>query len=286
MLLGTNDDHPQTESAAARKQQATTNTEVGASEIKEDKTITDLPAKIDHESLFKRLWDLSGELRQKLETRFELHPDPSTANLKAYSSPISKARGSFNAFFGPEIERLVHSWLRNPESNFSNMHLTIWLGQQIRVPHLAFAFATIPEMFFYIDYLPRTDPLFDLEYLDRYYEPANLTYLALQDDSRLSPFISKSPFIRQVLSSISPCYTASNTEESFELLRKVAHEMLDRWLVWVNEAQPVPPEERVALAKRDLLLRRTVAERDPGNRLAVQMFVAELTNTLVRALWT
>ncbi len=265
---------------------STTNTEVGASKIKEDTAITDLPAKIDDASLFKRLWDLSGELRQKLETRFELHPDPSTANLTAYYSPISEARGSLNAFFGPEIERLVHSWLRNPESNFSNMHLTIWLGQQIRVPHLAFAFATLPEMFFYIDYLPRTDPLFDLEYLDRYYERANRTYLALQDDSRLSPFISRSHFIRQVLSSVSPCFTASNTEESFELLRKVAHEMLDRWLIWVNEAEPVPKEERAALAERDLFMRRAIAERDPANRLVVQMFGSELTNILVRALWT
>ncbi len=42
---------------------STTNTEVEASKIKEDTVTTDLPAKIDDESLFKRLWDLSGELR-------------------------------------------------------------------------------------------------------------------------------------------------------------------------------------------------------------------------------
>ena len=265
---------------------STTNTEVGTSEIKEDKTMTDLPAKIDNEKLFKRLWDLSGELRQKLETRFELHLDPSTTDLTAYSSPISEARGSLNAFFGPEIERLVHSWLTNPEFNFSNVHLTVWLRQQVLVPHLVFEFGTLPKIFFYMDYLPRIDPLFDLEYLDRYYEPPNRTYLALQDDSRLSPWISRSYFVRQVQSPVSLCYTASNTEDSLELLRNVAHEMLDRWLVWVNEAQPVPKEEQVALAERDLLVRRTITERDPGKMRAVQMFGSELANILVRAMWT
>ena len=49
------------------------------------------------------------------------------------------------------------------------MHLTIWLDQQIRVPHLAYAFATVPHLFFYMDYIPRTDLFTDLEYLDRYF---------------------------------------------------------------------------------------------------------------------
>ena len=235
--------------------------------------------------MFTRLWDLLGELRQKLETRFELHPDPSTANLTAYSSPISEARGSLNAFFGPEIERLVHSWLRNPKSNFSNMRLTVWLRQQIRVPHLAFEFGTLPQMVFYMNYFPRTDLLFDWEYLDRYYEPPNRTFLTLQDDSRLSQLIGRSHFVRQLQSPASLCYTASNTEESLKLLKTVAHEMLDRWLFWVNEAEPVSKKEQAALAERDLLLRRTMAERDPGNRLALQMFGPELTDILVRALW-
>ena len=266
--------------------ESTTNIEVSASEINEDTAMTDLPPKIDNAELFTRLWDLSGKLRQKLETRFELHPDPSTINLKAYSSPISEARGSLNAFFGPEIKRLVHAWLRNPESNFSNMRLAVWLGPQIRVPHLAFEFGTLRQMVFYMDYRPRTDLLFDLEYLDRYYEPPNLTFLALQDDSRLSQLISRSHFVRQLQSPASLCYTASNTKESLELLETVAYEMLDRWLLWVNEAEPVPEEEQAALAERDLLLRRTIAERDPGNLLAVQMFGPELTDRLVRALWS
>jgi hypothetical protein len=61
--------------------------------------------------------------------------------------------------------------------------------------------------------------------------------------------------------------------------------MLDRWLIWVDEAERVPEKAREALAARDLWLRRTSAERDPGNKLAVQLLGAELTDKLVRSLW-
>ncbi|MGK7875160.1 MAG: red chlorophyll catabolite reductase [Xenococcaceae cyanobacterium] len=240
---------------------------------------------IDNTSIFTRLWDILGELRQKLDARFELHPNPSTEKLKTYSAPDGETKGSLNTFSGSEVDWLVHSWIRNPKSSFSNMHLTIWLEPHIQVPHLAFALGTIPETFFYMDYIPRTDLSTDLEYLDRYYEPINATYLALQADPHLSSFISKNLYIRQVQSATSLCYTCTTTEDSLNLIRTVAHEMLDRWLIWVNEAKPVPVLERAALAERDLLVRRTVAERDPANKLVVQIFGSELTNTLVRALW-
>lgn len=61
--------------------------------------------------------------------------------------------------------------------------------------------------------------------------------------------------------------------------------MMDRWLTWVDEAEPVPEDARAALANRDLFVRRTSAERDPGNAMAVRLFGAEMTDTLVRGLW-
>ncbi|BAY99362.1 red chlorophyll catabolite reductase [Tolypothrix tenuis PCC 7101] len=70
-----------------------------------------------------------------------------------------------------------------------------------------------------------------------------------------------------------------------KMLVAIAHEMLDRWLVWVEEAEPVPENAREALANRDLWLRRSSAERDPDNQIAVQMFGEELTDKLVRSLW-
>ncbi|BAZ32718.1 red chlorophyll catabolite reductase [Cylindrospermum sp. NIES-4074] len=236
-------------------------------------------------TLFEQLWGITNELRQKLDARFQVQPDPSTQNLQSYSGSTGETQGSLNTFTGKEIDWLVHSWLRDRQSGFSNMHLTIWLKPHIRVPHLAFAFATVPHLFFYMDYIPRSDLFTDLEYLDRYYEPVNKRYLAMLEDSRFQQYISKTLYIRQAQSHTSLCYTSPVTEETIALVRTVAHEMMDRWLIWVDEAESVPDNERAALSERDLIVRRAIAERDPDNQIAVRLFGQELTDQLVRALW-
>jgi hypothetical protein len=237
----------------------------------------------DNTLVFEQLWSITEELRQKIEARFELHPEPATQDVQEFSSPDGNVKGSLNAFSGREIDWLVHSWLK--KSNFSTMRLTAWLGSHIRVPHFAVELGTVPNIFFYMDYVPRIDLVTDLEALDRYYEPVNQTFLTLQADPRLSSFTSKSLYVRQFQSPINLCYTGSATEDTLELIRTLAHEMLDRWLTWVDEAEAVPEDERAALAERDLFVRRTSAERDPGNKLAVQMLGTQLTDKLVRALW-
>lgn len=240
----------------------------------------------DNASSFARLWKITQELRQKLEASFELHPDPAIEDLQNYSSRDGNVKGSLNPASGAQIDKLVHGWLGNPEkSGFSTMRLTVWLGAHIGVPHLAFEFSTRSNLFFYIDYIPRSDLLVDMESLDRYYEPVNQSFLTLQADPRLSSFTSKSLYIRQFQSPVSLCYTCMATEETLELIRRVSHEMLDRWLTWVQEAEPVAAEAQTALRDRDLLIRRTSAERDPGNKLAMQMFGTELTEKLIEALW-
>lgn len=243
--------------------------------------------KLDNTAVFEYLWNLTKELRQKLDARFETHPDPSTKDLHSYSAQVGAAHGSLNTFSGAEIDWLVHSWLRDPISGFSNMHLTVWLKPHIRVPHLACAFSTFPQLgiLFYMDYIPRTDLFIDLEYLDRYYEPVNQTYLRLQGDSRFEPFISKTLYIRQAQSHTSLCYTFPEHEETLALVGTVAHEMLDRWLSWVDTAEVVAESARPALAERDLFVRRTIAERDPDNQVAVRFFGEAMTDKLVRSLW-
>jgi len=235
--------------------------------------------------VFDRLWAITNELRQKLDTRFQLQLDSATASLRNYSDQKGEIQGTFNAYSGSEIDWLVHQWSQKPDSNFNYLRLTIWLGAQIRVPHLAFEFGTFGNLILYIDYIPRTDLSTDLEYLDRYYEPVNNTYLNLQKDARFQAFNSKSTYIRQVFSPTCLCFTCPIVDETLAVVSSVAHEMMDRWLVWLDEAEPVPESERVDLSKRDLFVRRTIAERDPGNENAVRMFGAELTNKLVRASW-
>ncbi|MEH2408829.1 red chlorophyll catabolite reductase [Nostoc sp.] len=248
--------------------------------------MTQQPTDLDNKAVFEQLWGITKELHEKLEARFELHPDPSTQDLQQYRSLDDNINGSLTTFVGSEIDWLVHSWLGNPEtSNFSTMRLTTWLKSHIQVPHLAFEFGTLPNIFFYIDYIPRTELLSDLAYLDRYYEPVNQTFLKLQSDSRLKVFTSKSVYVRLFQSPVSLCYTGAPTLDTLELTRTLAHETLDRWLTWVDAAEPVTEDARDVLADRDLSLRRISAERDPGNKFAAQMFGSELTDRLVRSLW-
>jgi hypothetical protein len=253
--------------------------------IKPTKTMLEQEINVEHTDLFDQLWSLTNELRQKIEARFQLNPDPSTEDLQSYSSLNGEANGTLNTFSGSEIDWLVHSWLRMPKSGFSHMRLIIWLRSHIDVPHLAYGFATLPHLFFYIDYIPRSDLLSDLNYLDRYYQPGNERYLELRKDPQLEQYISRNLYIRQAQSPINLCCTSKFPQEKLPLLRTLAHEMMDRWLTWVDNAEPVAEEKRAALAERDLTVLRAIAERDPDNQIAVQMFGAELTSKLVRSLW-
>ncbi|YAF98686.1 MAG: red chlorophyll catabolite reductase [Nodularia sp. CChRGM 3473] len=240
---------------------------------------------LDSSAVLEHLWGITKELRQKLDNRFQVQPDPSTQDLQSYFAQTGDAQGSLTAFSGSELDWLVHSWLREPNSGFCNMHLTNWLKPHIRVPHLAYAFATVPHLFFYMDYIPRTDLFIDLEYLDRYYEPMNQTYLNLLADERFQQYHSKTLYIRQAQSHTSLCFTSPVMEETLSILRNVAHEMMDRWLTWVDEAEPVAESERAALSERDFIVRRAIAERDPDNKIAVQLFGQQMTDKLVRSLW-
>ena len=248
-------------------------------------TVLEQQPNVDSTVLFEQLWGLTNELRQKIDARFKLDPDPSTKNLQSYCATTGGAHGSLNTFSGSEIDWLVHSWLREPKSGFSTMRLTIWLKSHIWVPHLVFEFGTVPNILFYIDYIPRTELLNDLAYLDHYYEPVNQTFLKLQSDLRLKVFTSKSVYVRLFQLPVSLCYTGAPTLDTLELTRTLAYETLDRWLTWVDAAEHVPENARDALATRDLPLRRISAERDPGNKSAAQMFGSELTEKLVRSLW-
>lgn len=240
---------------------------------------------VNNQETFDALWGITKELRAKVDARFELHPDPSTSDLQPYHAINGNAKGFLSAFAGPEIDWLVHSWIGTPETSFTNMHLTIHLGPQTRVPHFGFALGTAPDIFVYMDYVPRTDLQVDLEYLDTYYEPVNDSFLRIRADKRFSPFVSQSLYMRQSQSHTSHCYMVPASPNTLDIIRDLAHEMLDRWLGWVDSAPQVPTDKRDALAERDLHVRRSIAERDPANTIAIRLFGDELTNRLVRALW-
>ena len=241
----------------------------------------------DNTEWFDQLWGLTSELRARVDARFpDLARDPSSLPYDRYASKSADGpNGHMTTWTSPEVDWMVNSNLTNTKLGFCNMHLTLWLGPQIKVPHLAFAFGTFPDLFFLCDFPARADTVIDTASLYRYNEPVNERWLGLRAHPNLRPFTSRSLYVRETLSETAFCYLADRTDENMALYRDLAHELLGIWLGWVDAAEQTPDADRADLAQRDLMVRRYVAELDPANVLAVRYFGQEREEALVRQLW-
>jgi len=240
---------------------------------------------VDSTGWFGKLWDITRELSEKLTARFEIKPDGSTEQFANYTSLDGNAKGSLNTFVGPEIDWLVHSHIGNPKHSFTNMHFTVWLGPQTKAPHFGMAMGTMPDIFFYFDYIPRVDLMVDLDYLDKYYEPVNAKWREFQDNPEYRPFISRTVYMRESVSQTGFVYLVKPSDEAVAQIRDLAHWMFDGFLKNVDEAPATPENERAALAERDLKVRQAIADRDPANVVGEQLFGKETADKLVRGLW-
>lgn len=240
---------------------------------------------LDRQSTFDQFWALTTELFERVSERFELKRDPSCEDLMPYHG-VDGASGYLSSYVGPEIDWLTHSWTGNPKASFTNMHLTVGLGPHIDAPHLGFALGTTPDIFVYMDYLPRRDMWVHAEYADRYYGEANQVYLEMQADPNFRPFISRDFYTRVAQSPASLCFGADVTDANVETLRRRSHAHIDNWFRMLDAATPVSdPAERKAISDRDLHIRRTITERDPANVVVDKLFGADLGQRLVRQLW-
>lgn len=247
--------------------------------------LIDAQPSVNNEDTFERLWGLMGGLRQKVNARFNPEPHPATKKFAAYHSLDGNASGSLNGFTAKEIEWMIHSRIGNPKYSFSNAHLTVWLKPHTNAPHWGMAMGTIPDVFVYIDFIPRVDLWTDLNYLDRYYEPLNEIFIKVRSHPLLSPFISKTLYMRQAQSQTSLCFTCKPSEEAFALIEQTAHDLMDRWLTCVDQGEAVPAAQQQTLRERDRLIRRAIAERDPANPMGVRLFGEQMTDELVKGLW-
>ncbi|GAA2211628.1 hypothetical protein GCM10009850_070880 [Nonomuraea monospora] len=239
---------------------------------------------IDVTETFERLKGILEELKARIDARFELSADPGSPG--AYGTHPDGPGGRLDAYAGPEIDWLVHSWLGNPAASFANLHLTAWLGPHIRVPHLGIALLVWPEGWFYQDFIPRASLTADGGHFDRYYAPLDAQWLAFKEENPdFAWFTSRAGFIRASLSPNAYCYSFPRSPGNLDIVRDLLHARVGRWLEWVDEAEPVPEGERAALAAADLAVRRNIAERDPANVMGVRYFGQELTDRLVRGLW-
>ncbi|QLY28793.1 oxidoreductase [Nocardia huaxiensis] len=248
--------------------------------------MVDATPRVDVTETFEEWRELTGSLKSRLAQRFALTRDPSTETLASYGDPAAGPSGSLAAYAGPEIDWLVHSWIGDPRTGFVNLHLTAWLGPQVRVPHFGSALLLWPQGWFYADAIPRSDLIGDGDYFDRYYAPDDAPWLDFKaEHPDFTWFTSRTGFIRGSLSPTAYCYSFPPTRPNLDVVHDLLHARLEQWLRWVDEAEPVPEEQRTALAARDLTVRRNIAERDPANIMGERMFGADTTRRLVRALW-
>ncbi|MEL7210696.1 MAG: oxidoreductase, partial [Actinomycetota bacterium] len=175
-----------------------------AETLKSVQDIHDDHGPTDSSATFDRLWSIMGDVKAKIDARFQTERDPSTDDLESYGGETGP-RGTLAAYVGEEIDWMIHSWIGDPETGFTNMHLTAWLGPQVKVPHLGMAWGTLPDLWCYIDLQPRADLMVDLEHLDRYFEPFNERFLELREREDLSPFVSRELFIRESVTPTACC---------------------------------------------------------------------------------
>jgi hypothetical protein len=233
-----------------------------------------------HERIGRGMQRLSARLREA----FPLTSHPMAAPFARFASPDERMRGEIRAGTSDVLDWVIDSWIGSPERGFTNHHLTIWVSDRIAVPHLAFAMGTIPDLFLFCDFVPRSDLWTDTESLDRYHATMNDVRLEVSADARFKPFVSKEVYIREAISPIGICEQAGPTDENIDYGLGVFEKFMDRWIPWVKEAQPVPEAQRAALGARDRLVRKTIVERDPANIVAEKVLGAEMTRSLVRVL--
>jgi hypothetical protein len=242
---------------------------------------------VDNREVFNQLWAILTGMHNKIKARFELTLDPCSERFEDYKniSVDAGAEGSLHAYTGPEIDWYIHSYIGSPESTFTNMHITVSLGPQYLVPNFGFALGTVPDLFMYMDYLPRVDLLANIDYVDQYYSEVNEEFLDLQSDDRFNPFVSRDLYTRVAMTPTAVGYTAKADPEVIEKIRGIAFARLDRWLGWVDTATPTPVADRPAIAARDEQIRRNICVRDPANNLGDRLFGKENAAAMVETLW-
>lgn len=241
----------------------------------ETKTITEFLAEnpnVDVSRAWERCWGIHNGIVERVKRRFAVKRHPSTEGRDYYTSLDGSMEGSFAAYSGHEVDWLVHSWLGNRKASLLDMNATVYLGQQTRVPHLVIIFGTVPKLFFYADYTPRCDLKIDIDYVQKYYEPANASCLKMRGHPSFTWNWSHGTYLRGLMSPVCTSIMGELTDENIGACEAYLEEFVGRWFKWIDEAEKVPDAERAALQKYDYTIRELGYRTDPMNVLAKRGF--------------
>jgi Red chlorophyll catabolite reductase (RCC reductase) len=241
----------------------------------ETKTILEFLAEnpnVDVSRAWERCWGIHSKIIDRVRARFPVERHHSTAGEDYFTSPDKQMEGSFAAYTGAHVDWLVHSWIGNRKASILDMNATVFLGQQTQVPHLAIIFGTIPKLYFYAEYTPRVDLRTNIEYLKKYYEPANQEFLKFRSDPDWTRFVSHGTYLRALMSPVATSSTAELTDANIDTCKKFLGTFVDRWFRWLDVAEELPEERRIAQQKYDFTVRELGYRLDPMNVLTQRIF--------------
>lgn len=251
----------------------------------ETKTIHEFLAEnpdVDVSRAWERCFGILAGIKDRIAAQFAVTRHPACAGREYYTSPDGKFEGSFNAYSGPKVEWLVHSWLGNRKASILDMNATCFLGQETDTPHLVVIFGTLPKLFFYADYIPRRDIRVDTDYLDTYYGgEVNEDFVKLRGHPDLHWLVSHGTYMRSMLSPVGISLAGDLNDANIDRFEAYADRFVGRWLNWATRPAHVPEAERAALRRYDHQLRRLGYQRDPMNKLAENVFGSDQVERMI-----
>jgi hypothetical protein len=233
---------------------------------------------VDVSNAWERCWGIHTKITDRVSERFPVARHHSTENEDYFTSADGQLEGSFAGYNSEEVDWLVHSWIGNRKASILDMNATVFLGQQTRVPHMAIIFGTIPKLYFYAEYTPRVDLRTNLDYIKKYYDPANEGFLKFRSDPNWTRFVSHGTYLRSLMSPVATSSTAELTDDNIDTCEKYLESFVDRWFGWLDEAETLPEEQRDAQQEYDFTVRELGYRTDPMNVLTQRIFGEEEFN--------
>jgi hypothetical protein len=246
--------------------------------------VLDSRAPVNNSETFNYLLDVREQAWQIVNEGLSLREDLTCKDIEHIPDLQGNIVGNMHTYTGDKspIDWIVRSWIGKPETGFTNIHLTCWVGDEIDVPHLGFALGTAPDVFCYVDYLPRYEavatPSISTSITKALNE--NGSPCAATRPTKPSPRFTFTPAPRCRPSPFAAC---SPLPISRRWSSRSCSTYVRNWVELVKTPTR-PAEKRAALKARDELVRRTIVEKDPANVLADRMLGVPMRERLVRIL--